>query len=106
MIAPNQRISFEIERSYLCGNEVADVGIIRTTLPGGQHTVVVRGVYTYRSDGHGRIAALRAYWEFDAAEITGASARPADRTRQSRPGRLRAERASSDIVAWTLPAAR
>src|ERR1022692_3196182 len=69
VIAPNERISFEIERSYLCGDEVADVGVIRTTLPGGDHVVVVRGVYTYRGDGAGKLAALRAYWEFDAAEI-------------------------------------
>ncbi|HEX5189825.1 MAG TPA: nuclear transport factor 2 family protein, partial [Streptosporangiaceae bacterium] len=47
VIAPNQQISFEIERSYLCGDEVADVGTISTTLPGGDHVVVVRGVYTY-----------------------------------------------------------
>src|ERR1022692_209887 len=69
VIAPNERISFEIERSYLCGDEVADVGVIRTTLPGGDHVVVVRGVYTYRGDGAGKLAALRAYWEFDAAQI-------------------------------------
>jgi steroid Delta-isomerase len=72
VIAPNDQITFEIERSYLCGDEVADVGIIRTTLPGGRHIVVVRGVYTYRSNGAGKLAALRAYWEFDAAEITDA----------------------------------
>lgn len=72
VIAPNEQVSFEIERSYLCGDEVADVGTIRTTLPGGEHVVLVRGVYTYRSDGSGRIAALRAYWEFDAAEVTPA----------------------------------
>ena len=69
MIAPNEQVSFEIERSYLCGDEVADVGTIRTTLPGGDHVVLVRGVYTYRADGSGRIAALRAFWEFDAAEV-------------------------------------
>ena len=69
VIAPNEQISFDIERSYLCGDEVADVGVIRTTLPGGDHVVVVRGVYTYRGDGTGKLAALRAYWEFDAAEI-------------------------------------
>jgi steroid delta-isomerase len=70
VIAPNEQVSFEIERSYLCGDEVADVGIIRTVLAGGDHVVVVRGVYTYRADAAGRLAALRAYWEFDAAEIT------------------------------------
>jgi steroid delta-isomerase len=69
VIAPNEQVTFEIERSYLCGAEVADVGIIRTTLPGGGHVAVVRGVYTYRSDGAGRLAALRAYWEFESAEL-------------------------------------
>lgn|ERR1022692_525046 len=69
VIAPNERITFEIDASYLCGNEVADVGVIRTTLPGGRHIAVVRGVYTYRGDGTGKLAALRAFWEFDAAAV-------------------------------------
>jgi len=72
VIAPNEQVSFQIERSYLCGDEVADVGVIRTTLPGGRHVVIVRGVYTYRTDGRGKIAALRAYWEFDSAEVVEA----------------------------------
>ena len=74
VIAPSERITFEIERSYLCGNEVADVGTIRTVLAGGTHVAVVRGVYTYRSDGRGRLAALRAYWEFAATELVDALA--------------------------------
>ncbi|MEU7903475.1 nuclear transport factor 2 family protein [Actinoplanes sp. NPDC049118] len=57
------RMRFEIERSYLCGDEVADVGTIHLTLPGG-HSTRVRGVFTYRSNGADKIAALRAYWEF------------------------------------------
>ncbi len=69
VIAPSERITFEIESSYLCGDEVADVGIIRTTLAGATHMAVVRGVYTYRSDGAGKLAALRAFWEFDALEM-------------------------------------
>jgi steroid delta-isomerase len=69
VIAPNERITFEIEHSHLCGDEVADVGVIRTTLPGGKHVAVVRGVYTYRTDGAGRLAALRAFWEFDAVAL-------------------------------------
>ena len=44
MIAPSEAINFEISESYLCGDEVADVGIIRTTLAGGTHQAVVRGV--------------------------------------------------------------
>jgi steroid Delta-isomerase len=69
VIASSEAITFEITASYMCGNEVADVGIIRTTLAGGTHQAVVHGVYTYRSDGAGRIAALRAYWEFDKLEM-------------------------------------
>jgi steroid delta-isomerase len=69
VIAQSEAITFEIEQSYLCGDEVADVGIIRTTLAGGQHQAVVHGVYTYRTDGAGKLAALRAYWELDALEL-------------------------------------
>jgi steroid Delta-isomerase len=69
VIAPNELIAFDIERSYLCGDEVADVGTIRTVLPGGTHAAIVHGVYTYRSNATGQIAALRAFWEFDQAEV-------------------------------------
>jgi len=69
VIAPNDQITFEIENSYLCGDEVADVGVIRTVLPGGRQVAIVRGVYTYRTNGAGQIAALRAFWEFGKAEL-------------------------------------
>jgi steroid Delta-isomerase len=69
VIASSEAITFEITDSYLCGDEVADVGIIRTTLAGGTHQAVVRGVYTYRSDGTGKLASLRAFWEFDRLEM-------------------------------------
>jgi steroid Delta-isomerase len=69
VIAPNDSITFEIEDSYLCGDEVADVGVIRTVLAGGKHVVVVHGVYTYRSNGAGQLLALRAFWEFDKADV-------------------------------------
>jgi ketosteroid isomerase-like protein len=72
VIAPNESITFEIDSSFLCGGEVADVGVIRTLLPGGRHVATVRGVYTYRVNGAGQIAALRAYWEHSKAEITEA----------------------------------
>jgi steroid Delta-isomerase len=78
VIAPSERITFEIERSYLCGDEVADVGVIRTTLAGGHHVAVVRGVYTYRSNGDGQLAALRAFWELDAVQLTPSGGAPAD----------------------------
>ena len=69
VIAPSQAVDFEITQSYLCGDEVADVGIIRTTLAGGTHQAVVHVVMTYRSNRANKIAALRAYWEFDALEL-------------------------------------
>jgi len=72
VIAPNESITFEIESSYVCGSEVADVGVIRTVLPGGRFVAVVRGVYTYRANDAGQIAALRAFWEYDKAEVTEA----------------------------------
>jgi ketosteroid isomerase-like protein len=69
VIAPSEAITFEILHSYLCGDEVADVGIITTTIAGGTHQAVVHGVYTYRTNGAGKLAALRAFWEFDALEM-------------------------------------
>jgi ketosteroid isomerase-like protein len=76
VIASSEAIDFEIEQSYLCGDEVADVGIIRTTLAGGTHQAVVRGVYTYRSNGAGKLASLRAFWEFGAVELVEIPPRP------------------------------
>jgi ketosteroid isomerase-like protein len=72
VISQAEHVGFEIERSYLCGDEVADVGTIRTTLAGGTHVAVVRGVFTYRSDGAGRLAALRAFWEIGSVELVPA----------------------------------
>jgi steroid Delta-isomerase len=69
VIAPSQAIAFDITASYLCGDEVADVGVIRTTIAGGTHQAVVHGVYTYRANGAGKLASLRAFWEFDALEM-------------------------------------
>jgi len=71
VIGRAERLSFEIERSYLCGDEVADVGSIHMSLPGG-HTAVVCGVFTYRGDGNGKLSALRAYWEFSSVELVDA----------------------------------
>ncbi len=69
VIATSEAVEFEMFESYMCGDEVADVGIIRTTLAGGGHQAVVHGVYVYRSDGAGKIASLRAFWEFDKLEL-------------------------------------
>jgi steroid Delta-isomerase len=62
-------ITFDIERTYVCGNELADVGTIRMALPGGTHIAVVQGVFTYRGDGAGKLIALRAFWEIDKLQL-------------------------------------
>jgi ketosteroid isomerase-like protein len=69
VIAGSEAVDFEMAQSYLCGDEVADVGTIHTTLAGGTHQAVVRCVMTYRGDGTGKLASLRAYWEFDNLEL-------------------------------------
>jgi steroid Delta-isomerase len=69
VISTSEATEFEMNQSYLCGDEVAEVGVIRITLAGGTHQAIVRGVYTYRTDGAGKIAALRTFWESDAMEI-------------------------------------
>ncbi len=65
VIAANESIRFAITQSFLCGDEVANVGVIRITFAGGS-AVEVDGVYTYRRSADDRIASLRAYWEADA----------------------------------------
>jgi steroid Delta-isomerase len=65
VIGANESIRFTIHQSLLCGDEVANVGVIRITFAGGG-AVEVDGVYTYRRSPDGKIAALRAYWETDA----------------------------------------
>lgn len=70
VIGPNQ-VSFDIRESYACGDKVANVGTITTTLPDGSRAVV-DGVYTYRVNDRGQIAALRAFWEADAITFEAA----------------------------------
>jgi len=67
VIATGQ-VEFAIRESYAGGNECANVGTITTTLLDGTRAVV-EGVYTYRVDDEGRVAALRAYWEPDAITL-------------------------------------
>ncbi len=62
VIGANESIKFDIRQSFLCGDEVANVGVIRISFAGGS-AVEVDGVYTYRRSPDGKIAALRAFWE-------------------------------------------
>ncbi len=62
VIAVNQSIRFTIRQSFLCGDEAANVGVIRIDLGGGS-AVEVDGIYIYRRSPGDKIASLRAFWE-------------------------------------------
>jgi steroid delta-isomerase len=57
-------IDIDIRHSYACGNEVANVGTITTTLPNGMKAVV-EGVFVYKVNAAGKLVSLRAFWEFE-----------------------------------------
>ena len=61
-------VRFSIRESYAAGNECANVGTVTIDVGGGARAVV-EGVYTYRLDDDGTLAALRAYWEQDNMKI-------------------------------------
>lgn len=67
-VVASGNVAFEIRESYAVGHECANVGTITTTFPDGTRAVV-DGVYTYRTDGSGRLRALRAYWEYASARL-------------------------------------
>lgn len=67
-IAQTESIEFLFGDSFACGAEVAFTGTIRSRL--GGHQIDADGVFTYRVDGAGKIAALRAFWEVDRAMAT------------------------------------
>jgi steroid Delta-isomerase len=69
-IAPSE-LEFHFEKSYVCGDEEANTGHIVIVASG--YRVIAEGVFTYRVNADGKIAALRAYWEPDKA---AASAQP------------------------------
>jgi len=64
-IAPTDKIEFVFRDTYQCGNEEANVGHILITT--GDYQVTAEGVFTYKANADGRMAALRAYWEIDQA---------------------------------------
>ncbi|WP_182346032.1 nuclear transport factor 2 family protein [Tomitella gaofuii] len=72
-IAKTDSIEFLIDDSVACGDEVANIGRIRTTM--GGHVIDAEGVFIYRVDGAGDLLSLRAFWELDRAMKT---ARPAE----------------------------
>lgn len=71
-IATLEGIRFEITDSFAAGSEVANVGTIHLSLPGGT-TARCEGVFVYRVNDEGLLVSLRAFWEVDrmTATMTG-----------------------------------
>ncbi|MBH0781503.1 nuclear transport factor 2 family protein [Nocardia bovistercoris] len=67
-IAKTDSIEFLFGDSFACGHEVAFTGVIRSVI--GGYRIDAEGVFTYRVDDAGKIAALRAFWEVDRATAT------------------------------------
>ncbi len=57
-------LRFQIRQTFACGDECANVGTITARLDGG---IVSRTelVMVYRVNGAGKLASLRAFWEFE-----------------------------------------
>lgn len=68
-IATTDRIRFHIHDSFAAGEEVANVGFIRTQLPDGS-VMDAEGVFVYRVGEDGKLRSMRAFWEFDRAMST------------------------------------
>ncbi len=66
-------LRFDITDSFAAGNEVANVGTIHLTLPGGS-TMRCEGVFVYRIDDAGLLVSLRAFWETERMMATAGDA--------------------------------
>ena len=64
VIGVNESISFAIHQSFLCGDEVANIGTIRINFAGGA-AGEVDGVYCYWVAADGRLGGIRAFWQAD-----------------------------------------
>lgn len=59
-------VRFAIERSIVCGDEIAHVGTVFNRLPEGPGEIGAEGVFVYRVDASGKLVSLKAYWDYDA----------------------------------------
>ena len=64
VISMSESLKFNITQSVECGSEVANVGELRITLPGGQ-SAMVQLVNIYKVGPDGKLASLRSFWEQD-----------------------------------------
>jgi steroid delta-isomerase len=64
VISQSESIKFTIRQTIECGDEVANIGEIRITLPGNQ-VGTVSMVNIYKVNAEGKLASLRSFWEQD-----------------------------------------
>ena len=62
VIAPAE-LRFQIRQTFACGDECANVGTITTRVGGMVSRTEL--VMVYRARGDGKLASLRAFWEFE-----------------------------------------
>ncbi len=69
VISQSESLKFTIRQSIECGDEVANIGEIRITLPGNQVGIVpIANIYKVNTDG--KLVSLRSFWEQDKLEFT------------------------------------
>jgi steroid Delta-isomerase len=62
VISSSEKVEFTVNHSIECGNEVANTGQIRITLPDGQ-VGTVDYVNIYKVNDDGKLVSLRSFWE-------------------------------------------
>lgn len=63
-VIAGSKITFDFPKSYAAGDECAFVGAL-TTVREGIPTTTVELVAVYKVNPDGKLASLRAFWEFD-----------------------------------------
>ena len=64
VIAKNESFDYKINKLVVCGNECANYATFTITFPGG-HKNSMDLIIVYRQAADGKIASLRAFWEFE-----------------------------------------
>jgi len=65
MIIGPGNVRFEIDRAYVCGDEIANVGRVLNELPDGGGEIAAEGVFVYRVNAEGKLVSLKAYWDYE-----------------------------------------
>jgi len=69
VVSQSESLKFTIHRSIECGDEVANIGELRITLPGNQ-VGVVQLCNIYKVNAEGKLVSLRSFWEQDKLEFS------------------------------------